>query len=84
MRKTALILLIIAVHTVWGMLLFDQPVTVEQPDGTVLELLASGDEFYNYLHDEDGFTIVQNPRTGYFVYAENIRGKLSAGNMVVG
>ena len=39
-----------------------------QPDGTVLHCFISGDEFYNRLHDAEGYTIVQAP-DGYFVYA---------------
>ena len=42
--------------------------TLTQPDGTILHCFASGDEFYNRLHDADGYTIVQAPN-GYFVYA---------------
>jgi len=34
---------------------------------SVLELLASGDEFYNYLHDTEGYTVVQNSETGYLM-----------------
>lgn len=80
MRKMTVIIAIMAGFTaVWGMLLFDQPVTVTQPDGTKLELFASGDEFYNYLHDENDYTILQDENTGYYVYAENIRGELASG-----
>lgn len=39
-----------------------------QPDGTILHCFISGDEFYNRLHDADGYTIVQAPN-GFFVYA---------------
>ena len=60
------------------------PVTVTQPDGTVLQCFASGDEYFNYLHDEDGFTIMQHPQTGYYVYAEKRNGKLVATNIVAG
>ncbi len=52
------------------------PVTVTQPDGRVLNLLASGDEFYNWLHDRQGFTIMQDPGNGYYVYALKIKGEL--------
>ena len=58
--------------------------TVSQPDGTVLHCFASGDEYFNYLHDENGFTIMQHPRTGYYVYAEKRDGKLVATNYVAG
>ena len=45
------------------------PVQVRQPDGETIGLFASGDEFYNWIHDENGYTIVRDPETGYFVYA---------------
>ncbi len=44
------------------------PQKVVQPDGSVLELLASGDEFYSYLHDANGYTIIQGA-DGYYYYA---------------
>ena len=62
----------------------DVPVTVNQPDGTVLNCFASGDEFFNYLHDKDGYTIIQHPQTGYYVYAEVRDGHLAATEFVAG
>ena len=52
-----------------GAYLRSVPVTLVQPSGEKLEAFASGDEFYNWLHDEDGFTIIKDPETGAFVYA---------------
>ncbi|MCR5014864.1 MAG: T9SS type A sorting domain-containing protein, partial [Bacteroidales bacterium] len=43
-------------------------VRLTQPDGQVINCFASGDEFYNYLHDAQGFTIVQG-EGGYYYYA---------------
>lgn len=40
-----------------------------QPNGDTLHCFISGDEFHHWLHDADNYTIVQNPSTGYFVYA---------------
>ena len=60
------------------------PMTVNQPDGTVLHCFASGDEYFNYLHDKDGFTIMRHPQTGYYVYAEKRGGELVATNYVAG
>lgn len=60
------------------------PVTVTQPDGTILQCFASGDEFFNYLHDSNGYTIIQHPQTGFYVYAENRNGKLMATEFVAG
>jgi len=39
------------------------PQTLTQPDGSILECFATGDEFYNYLHDESGYTIIKNQAT---------------------
>ncbi len=60
------------------------PVTVRQPDGQVLHCLASGDEFHNWLHDKDGFTIMQDPTTGFYVYAAKTGSGLAATALVAG
>lgn len=61
-----------------------EPVTVTQPDGTVLNIFASGDEFYNWLHDKDFYTIVKDSRTGYYVYASLEKNKIVPTNFIVG
>ena len=45
------------------------PQTITQPDGTIIHCFASGDEFNNWLHTEDGYTIIQDEKTGFFTYA---------------
>ena len=60
------------------------PVTKTQPDGTILHCFASGDEYFNYLHDANGYTIIQHPITGYYVYADRRNGKLVATDFVAG
>lgn len=60
------------------------PVTVTQPDGVVLNIFASGDEFYNWYHDKDNFTIVQDGKTGYYVYATLVNNKIAPTNFIVG
>lgn len=44
-----------------------EPCQVMQPDGEVIACYVSGDEFFNWLHDAEGFTIIQAP-DGYFYY----------------
>lgn len=39
------------------------PIKLTQPDGTVLNVFASGDEFYNWVHDKDNYTIIPDPAT---------------------
>jgi len=46
------------------------PITVTQPDGTIVHCFATGDEFYNWVHDENGFTLIRDPQTGIVVYAK--------------
>ena len=44
------------------------PQVITQPNGKIINCLGSGDEFYHWLHDADGYTIVMNPQDGYFYY----------------
>jgi len=44
----------------------------QQTDGQVIECFASGDEFYNYVHDANGFTFVKD-KDGYYCYAMHDR-----------
>jgi M6 family metalloprotease-like protein len=45
------------------------PYTITQPDGTKISCFVSGDEFFNWIHDQDGYTIIQSS-DGFFYYAE--------------
>jgi hypothetical protein len=60
------------------------PVTLKQPDGTVLNCFASGDEFHNWLHDVNNYTIIRNSKTCYYVYAIRENNELIASDFVVG
>jgi len=64
--------------------LTDVPVTLTQPDGRVLNIFATGDEFYNWLHDENGYTIVQDQNNGYYCYAELINDQLMPTDILPG
>lgn len=60
------------------------PARITQPDGKVIDCFASGDEFYNYLHDANGFTIVR-AENGYYCYAtKDDKGKVVASPFIVG
>jgi M6 family metalloprotease-like protein len=45
----------------------NQPYQVTQPDGNVINCFVSGDEYFNWLHDADGYTIIQ-ASDGYYYY----------------
>ncbi len=67
---------LILTHPIHAAFLRNVPQKVIQPDGTIFNCFASGDEFHNWLHDKDGFTIIQDPVTGYYVYAKKINQNL--------
>jgi M6 family metalloprotease-like protein len=52
------------------------PYQVRQPDGNVINCFVSGDEYFNWLHDADGYTIIQSA-DGYYYYG------IKQGDMVV-
>ena len=58
--------------TVTAAPVFNMPAVRLQPNGDTLHCFVSGDEFYHRLHDAQGYTIVQNPRNGYWVYADTV------------
>ena len=59
------------ISSVYAAYLRDIPITVHQPDGSVIECYATGDEYYNWLHDKDGYTIIQSQSDGYYYYDAN-------------
>lgn len=61
-----------------------QPVTLMQPDGSEIHVFVSGDEFYNWVMDDLGYTIVQDPSNGYYVYADLLNGQLLPTEFIVG
>ncbi len=61
----------------------NQPITDKQPDGTVLNLYASGDEFYNWVHDKEGYTIMLNDK-GWYVYAMQKGSDITQSSAIVG
>jgi len=60
------------------------PRILRQPDGTVLECYASGDEFYHWLHDENNRTIIKDPATGFYVYANLVQDRLVPSKYIAG
>ena len=85
MKKLALLLLAcLSITCAHAAYLRNIPMTLTQPDGTVLHCFASGDEYFNYLHDANGYTIMPHPKTGYYVYAERRDGQLVATDLVAG
>ena len=40
----------------------DVPMEVTQPDGELIKILASGDEFHHWFHNQEGYTITREDR----------------------
>jgi M6 family metalloprotease-like protein len=56
-------------HSSFAAYLTNHPVEVAQPDATIVQCYVTGDEYHHRVHDEDGYTIIRDPKTGYLVYA---------------
>ena len=58
LSKITLLILIISIQ-MFAAYISNIPMTIAQPDGTEINCLASGDEFFNRLHDENDYSIIQ-------------------------
>ena len=72
MKKIFMALMFTLAASASAMPLFNVPTTLVQPNGDTLHCFVSGDEYYHRLHDADGYTIVQNPQTGWWVFADTV------------
>ncbi len=82
-RSAVVVAIVLAAQPALGAFLRNVPQEVRQPDGTLVHLFATGDEYYNRLHDAAGFTVVRDDR-GWLVYASKADGRLRATALVVG
>lgn len=62
----------------------NMPVVCLQPNGDTLHCYVTGDEYYHRLHDAQGYTIVRNPHSGYYVYAIKRQGSLVPSTYIAG
>ena len=60
---------LITSSSIFGAYLKFVPLTITQPDGSQIKCYSSGDEFYNWVHDEEGYTIVRSEEDGFCYYA---------------
>ena len=63
------IFLFLFTSSIFSAYLENVPQSILQPDGSVIECFSSGDEFYNWVHDKDGYTIVKDD-DGFCYYAD--------------
>ena len=62
---------------VFAAYLRNQPLVIVQPDGETIHCFASGDEYYNWLHDKNGYVIIR-AEDGYYTYAQLTAGRVVA------
>lgn len=62
----------------------DLPLTLVQPDGQKISVFVTGDEFHRWVHDRNGYAIIKNPESGYYVYAVRSGGAIAASQYRVG
>ena len=60
----------VTTYDLYSALLFDIPYKIVQPDGTIVDVFSSGDEFYNWFHDKDGYSIVHDVKSGFWCWAK--------------
>jgi M6 family metalloprotease-like protein len=73
-----------SLSTVHGMTSSPFPFQETQPDGQVIDLRLHGDTYDSWMTDMDGYTVVKDPKTGDFVYAEEDgKGGLQPSNELV-
>jgi M6 family metalloprotease-like protein len=67
------VLLINLVSTfLFGAYLNNISVVLVQPDNSELHCFTSGDEYYSWLHDENGNPIIQSQLDGFYYYGERL------------
>jgi len=57
--------------------------TITQPNGKTINCFVSGDEFFNWIHDEAGYTIIQAPN-GYYYYGQQNGDLVEPSSFLVG
>ncbi len=82
--KFLILLIFISLTQVYAAFLKDIPQILFQPNGDVLHVFATGDEFSNWLHDENGFVIIRDSHSGYYVYAEQVNSIVAPSEHIVG
>ncbi len=78
------ILILLIVSNYFAAPIKNLPVKLIQPNGSEINCFVSGDEFFNYIHDDSGYIIVQNPDTKYYCYAIQEKDTFIFSELIVG
>jgi len=83
MKRLSTALLLLIPYLIFGAFLTNVPMTLTQPDGEIIDVLTSGDEFHHWFHDSDNYTIMPNA-AGYYVYSVKENNNIVPSTFVVG
>tara|TARA_Y100000994_G_C15545895_1_gene381978 strand:- start:20 stop:724 length:705 start_codon:yes stop_codon:yes gene_type:complete len=79
-----LLLLLYSIQLLWATNAYPGIITIQQPDGSLVECYVKGDENANWHEDLDGYSITKN-ESGFWVYAESVDGNfLVPGDRIFG
>jgi len=48
----------------------NQRFTFTNPDGSTFEVIGTGNQFFAHFETEDGYTVVKDPQSGFYTYAD--------------
>ena len=81
---STILLIAFAISSILAAPLKNVPCTLVQPNGVEIHCFVSGDEFFNYYHDADGYTIIMDTETGYYTYGIEQNGRVVPSAYIVG
>ena len=70
--KNYFLLILICSTILFGAYLTNNSVVLVQPDNSELHCFTSGDEYYSWLHDDNGLPIIQSLLDGFYYYGERL------------
>ena len=68
LRSIKLVYSFIFFNCIYGVNVTFKPDVITQPDGETIRCFVSGDEYFNWAHDENGYTLIQSQNDGFFYY----------------
>jgi len=78
------ILVLFAFNSLNAAYIANQPHQITQPSGKIISCFVSGDEFFNWIHDAEGYSIIQGQKDAWYYYAINVDDKIVASTYRVG
>jgi M6 family metalloprotease-like protein len=81
---SVILVLILSVGFVNSAPIKNLQISITQPNGQIVKCYVSGDEYFNYIHDSEGYLIVKDLNSGYYTYAVQEKDKFYPTEYIVG